>query len=251
VLETTIRKPFVFAALVAMLFVLALELGSPHLVGGGQISGATAGLIDGNQDTLPVELSDIGEPPGRGLSYLALVDIAVVYVIAQYAIAQLGLGRLHGRLIGIVTLIGSILTLLAAIVMLLVAIVEVMIMIGLFTAAPFGTIAYLVIWGGFPKSTAAALLTAMVMLQVVALILLVLAHPSFVRQKGLLIVSGLSLGLKLVLGFLHAVVPRPLVAIADDIGAIITAVVALILALFFLVFSVPSIVKALRVDRLL
>lgn len=241
-LETTIRRPFVFAAFGAMVVVIALELGAPHLIGGGTIE---AELIrDGPELTA-------GEPPGRGISYLALIDILLLYLMAHYALAQLGLGRVQGRINGIVALVGSIVLLIAGVVLLLTAIVEVILMISLFSAAPFGTIAYLGIWGGFPRSAAGIMLSTLLMFQVGGLICLVLAHPTFVRQKGLLIVSGLSLAMKLLLGILHALVPRPLVAITDDIGAIVSAIVGLIVALFFLVFSVPSIIRALRVDRLL
>lgn len=247
--QTSIRRPFVVAALIAMLFVVALELGAPRLVGGGTASVTLGDAIDGRTD-LPADLGSIGEPPGRGLNYLALVDVALLFLIAQYTLAQMGIDRLQGRLVGIVTFISSLMLLLTSIVLLLIAIVEVMIMTGLFLAFPFGTIAYLGIWGGFPRSTAGAVLTTLVMVEAVGLFMLVLAHASFVRQRGLLIMAGVSLGLKLLLGFLHAVVPRPLVAITDDVGAIISAIVAIIVAIMFLVFSIPSVVKALRVDRL-
>lgn len=249
-LQTSIRRPFVLAALVLMLFVLALELGAPHLVGGSTVSNALGGEIE-QHPMVEASLTEVGEPPGRGLSYLAQIDLLMVLLMVQYTIAQMGLGRVHGRVTGIVTLVVSALLILAGIVLLMIAVVEVVIMITLASAAPFGTIAYLAIWGGFPRAEAGAVLATLVVLEVGALLCLVLAHPSFVRQKGLLVVGGLSLLLKLILGFLHALVPRSFVAITDNIGAIVTAVVAIVVAVFFMAFAVPSIVKALRVDRLL
>lgn len=251
VLVTSMRRPFVVAALVLIVIVLGLELGAPVFLSGDGASGV--GVVDESIQNAPMmeaSLTEVGEPPGRGLRYLAQIDLLLLLLMAQYAIAQLSLGRIQGRVTGIATLIVSVLVILASVVLLMQAVIELFIMIALVSSPPFGTIAYLAIWGGFDRSTASALLSTLVVLEVVAMLCLVLAHPSFARQKGLLIVGGLSLGLKLVLGFLHALVPRPMVAITDDVGAIITVIVALIVAVFFLVFSLPSIVKALRVDRL-
>lgn len=220
-----------------ILLVVSIELAAPHLLGGGE-------------SVLPNGSHPTGEPPGRGINYLALVDVFLLFVIGQYVVAQFGLGRLQGRVTGIVTFIGSIIMLIVGLLLLMLAIVEVLVMISLFAAVPFGTIAYLGIWGGFPRSSAGGTLGLMMTAQVVGLILLVLAHPMFVRQRGLLVLSGLSLVLKLVLGFLHAFVPRPVVAITDDIGAIVSAICGLIVAIFFLIVSLPSIVRVLRVDRI-
>lgn len=223
-----IRRTFLVVSFVVMVLVLVLELAAPHLVGAGQAD----------------------EPPGRGISYLAFVDLALVFLIGQYLLSQVLTGRVHGRVTGIGTVVGSFVMVFVALIALIVAIIEIIIMISLFFAVPFGTAAYLAIWGGFPRGQAAAMLTALLVLQVVSLILLVLAQPKMLRQRGFVVVAAIALVLKLVLSFLHALVPRPVVAIADDLGAIIISLVGLVLAIVFLIVSIPSIVKALRVDRL-
>jgi hypothetical protein len=251
--ELAIRRSPLIAAFVCVLLVLVLELGAPHLLGGDETAGAIGDAINGLDEQVgPVgdQLGDVGEPPGRGISYLALVDVFVLFLLLQYVLTLVAPARLQGRLTGIITLVGSFLIILAGFVLLLIAVVEVLVMVSLFLAAPFGTIAYLGRWGGFPRNTAAGLLTTILTLQVVSALLLVVAHPKLLRQRGLVVVTIVSLVLKLILGFLHGLVPRPLVAISDDVGAIVTAICGLVIAVVFLVLSVPAIGKMLRVDRL-
>lgn len=245
-----IRRTFLVVSFAAMALVLVLELAAPHLVGGGQVTGTAAVAISAGDEGTGAEVASIDEPPGRGISYLAFVDVALVFLIGQYLLSQVLTGRVHGRVTGIGTLVGSFVMIFVALIALIVAIIEIIIMVSLFFAFPFGTAAYMAIWGGFPRGEAAALLGALLVLQVVSLILLVLAQPKMLRQRGFVVVSIIALVLKLVLSFLHAFVPRPVVAIADDLGAIVNSLIGLILAIVFLVVSIPSIVKALRVDRL-
>lgn len=245
-----IRRSLLVASFVLMALVLVLELAAPHLVGGERVTGAAAVAISVGDDGTGAEVASIGEPPGRGISYLAFVDLALVFLLGQYLLSQVLTGRVHGRVTGIGTAVGSFVMVFVALIALIVAIVEIVIMIGLFFAFPFGTAAYLAVWGGFPRGQAAGLISALLVLQVVSLILLVLAQPKMLRQRGLVVVSIMALALKLVLSFLHGFVPRPMVAITDDLGAIVNALCGLVLAIVFLVVSIPSIVKALRVDRL-
>jgi len=245
-----IRRTLLVVSFALMALVLVLELAAPHLVGGGRVTGVAAIAISTGDADTGAEVASIGEPPGRGISYLAFVDLALVFLIGQYVLSQVLPGRVHGRITGIGTLIGSFVMVFVALIALIVAIIEIVIMISLFFAFPFGTAAYMAVWGGFPRGQAAGLLSALLVLQVVSLIVLVLAQPKMLRQRGFMVVSIMAIVLKLVLSFLHGFVPRPMMAISDDLGAIISAVCGLILAIVFLVVSIPSIVKALRVDRL-
>jgi len=245
-----IRRTFLIISFVMMALVLVLELAAPHLVGGGTVTGVAAIAISVGDEGTGAEVASIDEPPGRGISYLAFVDVALVFLLGQYLLSQVLTGRVHGRVTGIGTLVGSFVMIFVALIALIIAIIEIVIMISLFFAFPFGTAAYMAIWGGFPRGQAAALLSALLVLQIVSLILLVLAQPKMLQQRGFVILAVLALVLKLVLSFLHAFVPRPLVAIADDLGAIINSLIGLVLAIVFLIVSIPSIVKALRVDRL-
>ncbi len=82
-------------------------------------------------------------------------------------------------------------------------------------------------------------------------ILLVFAHQRFLQNKGLVLIILTSLLATIIVSFLHGLVPRFLVSITDDIAAIVVAILAAIWALFFLIGSIPSIIKVLRVDRAL
>ena len=50
----------------------------------------------------------------------------------------------------------------------------------------------------------------------------------------------------LLVGFLHAIVPRPVAAITDRLGAIIVAIAAIIWAVVLVIGSLPAIWKAAR-----
>jgi hypothetical protein len=145
-----LRKPFFFLAVVAIGLVVLVELGSSLLIGGHDVSGQ---LLSGAGD-LGVDVGDPGNveaPPGRGIEYLALIDAIALYTAALMGASLIIPEKVHGRLQGIVTLIGSIILILVALVLLIIAFIELMIMVSLFLAVPFGTIAYLAIWGFFPR----------------------------------------------------------------------------------------------------
>jgi hypothetical protein len=131
-------------------------------------------------------------------------------------------------------------------VALIIALVELVVMVSLFLAAPFGTIAYLAIWGFFPRGEAAAILGLLLMLKLGFVGCLLAAQQRFLTMKLLVALITTSLVLDLVVGFLHGFVPRILVSITDDLGAIVIAIVAIVWALILLIGSIPAIVKALR-----
>lgn len=238
--ESPLRRAPLVAALILLVVVLAVELGSATVLAGAPV----AGVVTDDPGVLAEQ------PPGRGIGYLALLDVLLVFVVLEYLLSFVLPGRVQGRVHGIATLVLSVLVALAALGLALIALAEVLVMISLFLAAPFGTIAYVAIWGGFARGTAAALLGLAMLLQVIGLILLVLAHPKLLARRGLVVIAILSLVLKLVLLILHGIVPRVVAAITDDVGAIITAIVALVVAIVFAVVSLPSIIRVLRVDRL-
>src|SRR5215813_9827411 len=105
------------------------------------------------------------EAPGLGVKYLALLDGLVVYSVLLMAMALLLPDRVQGRLQGILSLIVSLLGLLGAIVMIIVAFVLLMVMVAMFLAVPFGTIAYLAIYGSFDTGGATAVLSILLLLK--------------------------------------------------------------------------------------
>jgi len=115
---------------------------------------------------------------------------------------------------------------------------------GLFLAVPFGTIAYLAIYGSFNTGGATAVLGVLMILKLAACVCLLIAHPRFLQNKGLVFLVLTALLGQFVLTLLHAIVPGILCSITDTLGAIVIAVLALIWLLVMLVFSLISIVKA-------
>ncbi|MGH3491043.1 MAG: hypothetical protein ACRDP8_24405 [Actinopolymorphaceae bacterium] len=241
-----LRVPFFVIAAVAIGLVILVELGSSFLLGGRS---AVGGLLEqaGQHEVDLSGVTDVSEPPGRAIGYLALVDAILLYTIALMGAGLVVPDRLHGRLQGIVTLVGAIVLILVGLVMLVVAFVELMIMVALFLATPFGTIAYLALWGFFPRSDAAVLLSLVMLLKVVFALALVLAQQRFLQNKGLVLLILTSFLCTLIVAFLHGLVPIVVVSIVDTLAAVVIAVVAIIWALVLLIGSIPAIVKAVRV----
>ncbi|MGV9213624.1 hypothetical protein ACTFTM_17360 [Micromonospora sp. RB23] len=240
-----LRKPFLLLALVAITLVVLVEVGSSLLTGGGDATGA---LLAGAADLgVEVDAAGVSEPSGRGTSYLALIDAVALWTTGLFCLSLVVPERVQGRIQGVATLIFSILLILGSLVLLIIAFVELMIMVSLFLAVPFGTLAYLALWGFFPVGDAAVLLGLALLLKLVWAGLLVLAQPRFLQNKGLVLIIITTLLCTVVLEFLHRLVPVIVVSILDDIGALVFAIVAIIWGLVLLIGSIPAIVKAIRV----
>jgi hypothetical protein len=243
-----LRIPFFVIGLLAMLLVVLVEIGASLFLGGQDVTGELLAQAGELEVELPGRQPDaeVSAPPGRAIPYLALIDVVALFTIGLMAAGLLLPHRLHGRLQGGVTIIFSILLILTALVLLVIAIVEVITMVALFFAFPFGTIAYLIIWGFFPRGQATGLLAVLMFLKFVFAGALLLAQPRFIQNKGLVLLFLTSLVANVVAGFLHGLVPGILVSITDDIAAIIFAIVAIIWAIVLLIGSIPAVVKAVR-----
>jgi hypothetical protein len=243
-----LRIPFFVIGLLAMLLVVLVEIGASLFLGGQDVTGELLAQAGELEVELPGRQPDaeVSAPPGRAIPYLALIDVVALFTIGLMAAGLLLPHRLHGRLQGGVTIIFSILLILTALVLLVIAIVEVITMVALFFAFPFGTIAYLIIWGFFPRGQATGLLAVLMFLKFVFAGALLLAQPRFIQNKGLVLLFLTSLVANVVAGFLHGLVPSILVSITDDIAAIIFAIVAIIWAIVLLIGSIPAVVKAVR-----
>ena len=241
-----LRTPFFVIAIVAMGLVVLVELAMSLFLGGNDASGALFAEATGMGVQVPAG-GDVGEPPGRAISYLALVDVIPLFTVVLMGAGMLLPHKLHGRLQGMVTLIGAIILILTALVLLVIAIVELITMVTLLFAFPFGTIAYLIIWGFFPRGEATVVLSLLMFLKLVFAGCLVAAQQRFLQNKGLVLLVLTSLIGNLIVAFLHGLVPVILVSILDNVGAIVLAVVAIIWAIVLLIGSIPAIVKAIRV----
>ncbi|HZN76769.1 MAG TPA: hypothetical protein VFC00_34515 [Micromonosporaceae bacterium] len=241
-----LKKPFFFIAVIAIGLVVLVELGSSLLIGGGDAGSRFA--LEAAERGITIPPTDVSEPPGRGIPYLALIDVIAFYTAALMGASLIVPEKLHGRLQGILTLIGSIVLIIVSLILLIIAFVELLIMVSLFLAVPFGTIAYLVIWGFFPRGDAAVILSLLMFLKLVFGAFLILAQPRFLQNKGLVALIITSLVANVVVAFLHGFVPIILVSIVDDLAAIIFAIVAIIWAIILLIGSIPAVVKSVRVS---
>jgi len=175
----------------------------------------------------------------------ALLDGLVLFTVILMGAHFLLTDRVSGKLQGIASLIVSILALLGGIALLFFDITKVLLMVSLFISAPFGTIAYLVIWGSFNRDGATAALSASMGLKIAFVILLMLAQQRFIQNKGLVLIILTSLVTNVIIGFLHGFVPIILVSITDGIGAIIATILALVWAIAMLIGAIIAIVKAI------
>ena len=269
-----LRKPFFIAALVLLALAVLVEVGSPVLLpqkppdcsalrGTRPCEAPPPGLPE---DCLPlhrsvcegadVKMDDVlrtqkenPPTPGMGIPYLALVDGLLLLTLALMGASLLIPERVHGRVQGLATLIGAGVALLTGIGLLFAAIGLLITMVSLLAAVPFGTIAYLAVWGFFNRGGAAGTLGLLMTFKLAAGVCLVLAHQRFLQNKGLVLLFLTSLLANAVVSFLHGLVPGILVSITDAVGAIIVSILGLIWAVLLLVGALVSIVKVLRLKR--
>jgi hypothetical protein len=225
----SLRLPFFIVSLVCFALVLLTEMG------------ALAHRL--------IPLDDPGAPPGLGIPYLALLDGLLLFIVILMALPLLLPDRIHAKLQGIATLIVGLLTLLGGIVVIFVALVLLMVMVTLLMALPFGPAVYLAIYGSFATGLAQGQLALLMLFKLVGAVCLVLAHQRFLQNKGLVMLVLTSLVANLIIGFLHSLVPVPLVSITDAVAAIIVAILAVIWAILLLIGSLPAILKAINPTR--
>lgn len=223
-----LRVPFFYAAIICLVVAFAVEIGSQFYLG-----------------TRSVDLPS----PGLGIVFLALLDWLLLFTILLMAAALIIPERIHGRIQGVITFIVGLVTMLGSFAAIFTAFGLLMLMVSLLLAVPFGTAIYFAGFANFKVGEAAATLTFIMTFKVAFVMFLVLAQQRFFQNKGLVLLIATSLLATVLLGFLHSIVPRFLAYITDDLGALISAVLAALWALFFLLGSLPAIVKAVRVDK--
>jgi hypothetical protein len=258
-----LRVPVFLVAVVLMAIVVLIELGSlllPH-----QAPSPDQVVTTLCQDKSSDPDNKCGQPgridlrnqvannqeaprPGLGIPYMALVDGLLLFILGLMTASLVIPARVQGRLQGLVSLIVTLLLILAGVVMVFVALNLLILMVSLLLSVPFGTLVYLAIFGFFDRAGAQITLSLTMLLKAAFAICLVIAHQSFLTDKGLLLLVGASLISNLIVGFLHGLVPGFLVSITDAAAAIVVAIIGIILAILALVGSIVSIVKAIQPD---
>lgn len=189
------------------------------------------------------------ETPGLAIHYLAMLDGLLFYTVSFMALGIVVPRSVVGRVQGITTLVLSFFSLLASILLVMLAFGLLILMVSLLVAVPFGTIAYMAAWGHFATGAAGMTLLILMVLKVVFCICLVLAHQRFLQNKGLIILTAVSMGLTWVVAFLHAFPPGFLVSIADAIGALVIGIVGAIWLLILLIGAIFATITSLRTAR--
>lgn len=220
-----LRIPFFVAACVCLLIALLVELAAAE----------------------PLAMMTVGEKttPGFAINYLALIDGLLLYNLVWMLLSVVVPRSVTGRVQGCITLILSFFAFLGTLLLIVVTFALLMLMLSLLVAVPFGTIAYLAAWGHFARGAAAATLLLVMVLKIAFLVLAVIAHQRFLQNKGLLVLTGVSLGLTWVTGFVHAFLPIFLVSIGDALMALIIAIVAAIWLLLLLIGAIIATIKAI------
>lgn len=226
-----LRAPFFWLAGFVLLVALLIECASAFILDAVHQAGLEAST------------------PGLGIRYLPVLDGLLLYTVILMGLGILLSRSVIGRVQGIVTLVIAFFGLLGAIAMALVALGLLILMITLLVAVPFGTIAYFVAFADFPTGAATATLGLILILKIVFCILLILAHERFLQNKGIVILSAVSVGATLLLAFLIDFPPGFLASITDAIGALIIAVVGAIWLLLLLIGSILAVISSLRTVR--
>lgn len=221
------RNFLVFVAFAIALVVVLVETGT-ELFGGD-----------------PTQAYPVEDPVGHGIGHLLWIDGLLAFALLLNALNYVVRDALHVKLQGIISLVVSALLVLGAFFALLVAVATLVVMVMLFLAAPFGTIAYLARWGSFPTGPAAATLGAIFGLKIAWIVVLLIANPNFVRNKMLVSLTLTSVLATALTSFLHGFPPSMLVSITDLIAAIVSTILGLIWGIVMFVGSLVAVVKLL------
>ncbi len=259
----SLRKPFLIAALLVVLVAFLCCLGSSLVTGPPPFADRVNQTLTNPQTVALLDRFDIDagdardtlsdtrpeNPPGMGIPALALIEGLLLLVLIITAAPLLIGERITGILTGGVSIIGGLVALLAAIATAIVSFTALMLMVSLLLSAPFGTLAYLAIFGSFDTGGAALFTSLVLGLTLVGLVLLVLAQQRFLKGKGLLLLLLTAALLTFVTALLHSIVPGFLVSITDALAALITAIVSAIWALLVLIGGIVSAVRVLQLGR--
>lgn len=231
---------------------LALDLERERLRSAGPLTELERAQLRVEAEAQAAEIVEArrAEParPGLGIPYLAFIDGLLLFLVLMMGVSLVLPERLWGRAHGWVRLVAMAATLLAAMVLLTLALALLLLMFGLFVAAPFGTIAYLALWGSFDRGGAQVTLGLLLALKVGFAVLLIAAQQRYLAHKGLVLLVLTSLLGNAVVAFLHALVPGILVSITDALAALIVGVLGALWAAVMLVGAVVTIIKSLRLE---
>lgn len=186
------------------------------------------------------------ELSGFGVASLQYVDGFLLFTVALMTLALVLPEALHARIQGILTLIFAIVVAIVAFLKILAVLVKLVTMVALLLSFPFGTIAYLIIYGSFPVGPATAVLALIFILKLIFVVLMLLAHERFITNIGLVVFVIVSFVANIIVSLLYGIVPGFLVSISDAVAAIVIAIIGIILAIVMGIVSILAIILALK-----
>lgn len=190
-----------------------------------------------------VVLIEMGTSKGFGIPYLVALDglllLSVLFFAASLFKIEWFLGKVQGVLFILITL-----TLLPFTINLIMdAFTALLIKIVLSASPLWGPPWYSGLNKEFAKSNPGLTLSLIMTLKLAFVGFLFLAHQKFLQNKGLVLIVLTSLFATIVISFLHGI-SWYLLSITDAISGIVVGILAVIWCIFFLVTSIPSIWKA-------
>lgn len=249
-----LRKPFFIAAVALILVAVATEVGATWFLGGitAKANDVTNVVNDSAFADYKSEINrgdlqklNRGSPLACAIPAMAVLDGLVLFTVVLMGAPLFIPERIFAKVQGVATLVVSLLALIGSIMGIFLTFALLILKVALFTAFPFGTIAYLIIFGFFDRTGANVTLSLLMMLKLAFAACLILAHQRFIQNKGLVLIILTSLAANIIVSFLYGFVPVPLVSITDSIATIVVFVLVLVWAVFFLVGSIVAVVKAL------
>ncbi|SHJ08977.1 hypothetical protein SAMN02745244_01706 [Tessaracoccus bendigoensis DSM 12906] len=258
-----LRRPFLVAALLCVVASFCICLGAPLLVAPPPFDARVDNVLSNPQtqdllDAFDLDADDVGDaladaspdsPPGLGIPALALINAVLVLVLALTAARLLIGDRAVGAVQGIVSVVVGLVGLLCAVGVALASFTALLAMVSLLVSAPFGTLAYLAVFGSFPVGSAAVLVGLILVLQLSGLVCLALAQQRFLTSKGLVLLFASAAALTIVTGLLHSFVPGFMASITDALAALISAVVAAVWFVLQLVLGIVAVLRVLQLGR--
>lgn len=190
-----------------------------------------------------------GDPPGLGIPNLALPIGLLLCVLVLMVLATLIGHRATSIVNVVVNIVGGLVGIIVGFISAIIAFTMLLMLVALFLAAPFGTLAYLAAFGFFDVDASSAALIAILVFLTLGAVFLVVAQQRVLTNKRLMFFVFLVLGLTLLTLILHTIVPGILVSITDALAALITAIVSLIWGIAMLIGGIIALVKQLNLFR--
>ncbi len=202
--------------------------------------------VSGFKDLEKLLNQDSEDPPGYGIASLMYVDVLLLFTYIMMALPMAIKPKIVAQTQGLITIIVCIITIILAFFFILKVLVLLFLMIALLLAIPFGTIIYMIRFGFFDTSEAAAIMATLMVIKILGAICLPVAHEKFLKNFGVILLIGTSLITMIILSFLHNFLPFFLVSITDCLGALLIAIIAIIWSIILLISGIISLIKVIK-----